>query len=793
MITALCEEILFRNEENGYTVASFRPIGDSGAELSGKKPGSKSFTTVAFTAVGELPFLSEGEEVVLRGEWKQHPTYGRQFAVSSFEQNMPKDRAAVIRYLASGAIVGIGPKMAEKLVVAFGDETLDVLRDSPERLTALRGVSAAKAASFSAQIREKSCVQELFLLLQQFGFGAGKVMNIFKQYGMGAAQLVRENPYRLADEVKGIGFLTADQIALSLGVDSGSPLRRQCALLYVLRQNESEGHTYMTLSQLLEKCGVLLKRLDSEVESAKNGVVAAARSGASAPNAKAAMLEGFFSLMASGNISCYVIDEEHQISLLQEREDFDGQDFDKIRVAYYSVLDKEIRCAKSLSEKVKDKGAEPFLNDCLLEIERAATELRIQLASEQQQAVLTAAMEPVSIVTGGPGTGKTTIIRVIARYFSEKGKKLVLCAPTGRAAKRMTEASGISAGTIHRLLEVEKSGSDELVMSFQRNAEHPIDGDVIIVDEVSMLDTALFYHFLQAVAKGTRLIFVGDQDQLPSVGAGNVLSDMILSEILPVTRLTQIFRQSEESSIVLNAHRVLKGADIVFDQSLDSDCMLIARASGEDVMEAVVKLCAKVLPETYGVDVIRDSIVLSPARRGPGGVTELNRRLQEVLEDGSSSSMKYKNFVFSVGSKVIQIRNNYDLSYRMPGGSVGMGVFNGEIGLVKTIAKESITVEMEDGRKVLYNEESFDDLEMAYALTVHKSQGSEYPIVILAIPSGPPLLNHRNLLYTALTRAKKRVFIVSSKEILRRMIQNRSQQKRQTSLASFLIIYGTKA
>ena len=769
----LCDEILFRNEENGYTVASIRYIGEMHEGVFGDPD---FFSEEGFKAVGAMPMLNEGDEADVEGDWKVHPIYGRQLVVTFCRIKEPTDPEAIFRYLTSEAVQGIGPKLAGKIIAKFGENTLYVISDTPDKLTSIKGVSAAKAQRLSLQIRENLGMQELFLLLQGHGFGSATIMKIYKRYGLGAAQMVRSDPYRLADEIHGIGFLTADKIALAEGLNPVSVARLKSALRYVLTQCENEGHTYLTAKQMVDKCANLLDYLQPEGTEAP-------------PKPSTEMwLSVMIELSDRGALVCFHIGTDLAVRILQSQEDLSAMPLDKVRISASYVLDKEIKSAKIMSSKLKATDQTPLFHDCLADIEKATTEMSIRLAPEQQSAVIAAVSEKVSIVTGGPGTGKTTIIRVIVHYFSAKGKEVVLCAPTGRAAKRMAEASGHDASTIHRLLEVQRD-SDEDRMVFSRNSDNPIQADVIIVDEVSMMDSSLFFFFISAVSPETVVVFVGDQDQLPSVGAGNVLADLISSEKVPVTRLTQIFRQSEESEIVKNAHRVLHGQDIVFNQSFDSDCMLISRSSGEDILDAVVKLCSKVLPEQYGVDVFRDVIILSPAKKGSAGVLSLNESLQKALETPNEDRIVYRSFTYSVGTKVIQIRNNYELSYRLPDQSVGMGVFNGEVGFVQQVHHHGLVVEFEDGRVVEYGTAQLEDLETAYALTVHKSQGSEYPIVVLAVPGGPPMLNHRNLLYTALTRAKKRVFIVSSKETLRRMIWNKSNQKRQTSLSAFLVIY----
>jgi len=778
-IRAKCGEIIFRNESNGYTVATFLLL-----PVPGSHAKDADSDEDAFTAVGEFLQLSEGDFVELDGDWKLHASYGQQFSVTSCKQFFPEEKSAIVQYLSSRAVEGVGPKMAEKIVDTFGENALSILRENPEKLSTIKGISAKKAQSISLQIAEKSGVEDLFLLLQPFGLGISKILSIYNEYGLNAQSLIRKDPYRLADEVRGIGFLTADALALSLGCDKDSPFRKKSAMMYTLRRNEGEGHTYMPLEPLMRSCRDLLYRTENGADfsgSRKEDM---------------AFLFSYFwesisSLIDTGAVCCFSLTDEQQINIFQKKEEFSQVSLELIRVADTALLDKEIRNAKMLMQKIVEQK-EKAEKDPREQVLHCSEKLGIELAPEQKEAVCMALSEKVTVITGGPGTGKTTIIRVICKCFEEMGKKIVLCAPTGRAAKRMTEATGNEAKTIHRLLEVERGGAEDGGTFFFRNEKNPIIGDIIIVDEVSMLDTALLFSFLRAVQAKSRIIFVGDKDQLPSVGSGNILSDMISSGALPVVRLTQIFRQAESSGIVKNAHKILRGEMLDFDQRLESDCMLVSKSSSEDIADAVVKLCRKVLPEVYGIDVLRDSVILSPSRKGNSGITELNRRLQNFFDNQSSEHIKINEKLFFVGSKVMQTRNNYDLTYKAADGNVGVGVFNGEVGFVTKISNNIIWVEMEDGRMVEYSREDLNDLEMAYALTVHKSQGSEYPTVILAIPPGAPMLNHRNLFYTALTRAKERIFIVSSKETLYRMIQNQVQRKRLTSFRNFLLIYGSQ-
>jgi exodeoxyribonuclease V alpha subunit len=770
-LEAFCENIIFRNEENGYTVALFSKkqpgSGDTGAAGS---PGTR--TPLEFTAVGSMPFLEAGDYASLAGKWVVHGTYGQQLQVENYAQITPHTSEDILEYLSSGSIPGIGAKTAERIVGAFGDDSIRIMREEPEKLSRIKGITAAKARQISAQMLEKGDFQELSLLLTPFGIGAGRILSIYKRFGSSSQFVVRNNPFRLADEVNGIGFHTADSLASHFGCDAASPYRIGSAIMYCILQAENEGHTYLPLPALLDRASSLLSFSpdDETVKSALEG--------------------GYRQLLDTHKLVAFRMEKDEEFSLASSDE-ISG----KIRAALPKTLESELASAKIIAEKLQHGNAYPASIETENKVSLSAKQMGIELAPEQKSAVFMAVHSYVSIITGGPGTGKTTIIRVLTDFFQSNGKKIVLCAPTGRAAKRMSEASGISAKTIHRLLEMERGGESNASIVFKRNEENPIEADAVIVDEVSMLDSFLFCCLLRAVGPKTQIILVGDSDQLPSVGSGNVLADLIHSDVIPVERLTQIFRQAAQSRIVLNAHRILSGEPILFDQSLDSDCMLVSMSSAPLIAQAVTRLCSSVLPNVYGIDVQRDTAVLSPSRKGPAGINALNPLLQEALGNTGEPHCLSHGFSYRISDKVMQTRNNYDLSYISQDKTQGTGVFNGEIGFVREIdpAADCITVEMDDGRTVVYDRAAMDDLEPAYAITVHKSQGSEYPVVILAIAPGSPLLNNRNLLYTAITRAKKKLFIVTSRSTLERMIKSYAQNSRLTSLCEFLRVYHAEA
>lgn len=768
-LEAFCENIIFRNEENGYTVALFSrkmpAAGDSAVVKPAHSAGAPAIRE--FTAVGNMPFLEAGDYAGLSGKWVVHNSYGQQLQVEHYAQVTPHSAADILQYLSSGSVHGIGQKTAERIVGAFGEDTIRIMREEPEKLARIKGITLSKARQISTQIMEKGDFQELSLLLTPFGIGMGRILNIYKQFGAGSQFVVKNNPFRLADEVDGIGFHTADSLASHFGCDPMSPYRIGSAIMYCMMQAENEGHTYLPMHTLFNRAQVLLSMKEQEEQLSVQS-------------------EGYRQLLATRKIIAFRMDPNEDFALVSE-----DDSSDLVRLAIPKTLEAELASAKIIALKVKSGAAFPDIEEIEQKISHSTGQMGIELAPEQKNGVLMAVNSYISIITGGPGTGKTTIIRVLTDFYQSNSQKVVLCAPTGRAAKRMSEASGIPARTIHRLLEMDRGAETNTSIVFKRNEENPIEADVIIVDETSMLDSYLFYCLVRAVDKKTQIIFVGDSDQLPSVGAGNVLADLIRSGVIPVERLTQIFRQAAQSRIVLNAHRILSGEPILFDQSLESDCMLIHMESAAQIAQAVAKLCSQVLPNVYGINVLRDAAVLSPSRKGPAGINALNPLLQAAAGNTGEPHCISHGFSFRLLDKVMQTRNNYDLSFINQDGTQASGVFNGELGYISEIdlVSDCITVEMDDGRVVIYDRAAMDDLEPAYAMTVHKSQGSEYPVVVLAIAPGSPMLNNRNLLYTAITRAKKKLFIVTSRNTLEKMIHSYAQNSRMTSLCEFLQIY----
>lgn len=795
-IVAVCGEIIFRNDANGYTVADFDP---------------RSGRLDSFTGVGIMPFLDSGETVVLLGKWTDHSVYGRQFLVDRFSQYRVISEKDLIRYLSSDSVPWVGPKTAEKIVARFGTGALDIMRDDPDKLAEIRGITPRKAREISAVLRQKVDFQALSLLLTPFGFGSARIMSVYKRFGPNAPSILRKNPYLLVSEISGIGFLTADRVARSMGYDPASPFRIGSAILYLLSVSENDGNTYAAMDSVLGRTLRLLEdsvnkedpeapaepelafgpeEKTKDLNPSKNkrafipeGHVDKIKIGAEE------LLRGLIFLLDSAKVVVYRIEERGIVEY--DRIDKITSDF---RVALPRTFEAEISAAHSLL-KGKDQIATSQEADKVEEgqvaerIREISGELSIDLSEEQSKALISAVLSPCSVITGGPGTGKTTIVAVLVLYFARKDKKVVLCAPTGRAAKRLSEACDYTASTIHRLLEVghpDRSGEGEAL--FGRNEENPIEADVVIVDETSMLDTILLDALLRALPPGCQTVFIGDKDQLPSVSAGNVLSDMIASGKIPSVRLRTIYRQAKQSRIVMSAHAVLEGGEMVFDQSLESDCMMIVKKSSEEIAEAVKRLYAHVLPEIYGMNPLREAVVLCPSRKGPAGISSLNPILQKEYGVLSDRYILSGGFRFCIGDRVMQIRNDYELAYTQADGGTGQGVFNGEMGVVLQLDPRAgeLVVELDDRRVVSYDSEHMEDLEPAYAITVHKSQGSEFPVVILAVPGGPPMLYNRNLLYTAITRARQKLFVVSDRRTLASMIRNSSQAERHTSLKDFM-------
>lgn len=726
-IKGYVEHIVYRNEDNGYTVFH---LNNEDGEV---------------TCVGNFHFIEEGELLRMEGEYTTHKLYGLQFAVQTSEVCEPEDLVSIERYLGSGAIKGVGAALAGRIVKKFREDTFRIIEEEPERLAEVKGISERKAREIAVQAEEKKDLRRAMIYLQKYGISTTLAAKIYQQYGRNVYRIIEENPYRLADDVAGVGFKTADEIATKVGIHTDSDYRIRSGIFYTLMQSIGEGHVYLLKDALTWRAGRLL-----EVEI--------------------------------DNIEKYLMD------LAMEKKVVLKEAEDGVRVYSSRFYYMELNVAKMLHDlNISEEVSRERLLERLGKIEDATG---LFLDEMQRKAVMEAAKQGILVLTGGPGTGKTTTINAMIRLFESEGMTILLAAPTGRAAKRMTETTGYEASTIHRLLEVSGNPEEETIGGFQRNEENPLDTDVLIIDEVSMVDLPLMNALLKAVMPGTRLILVGDQNQLPSVGPGSVLKDIIASGCFPVVMLTKIFRQAGESDIVVNAHKINRGEPVILDNK-SRDFFFLKRQEPNVIISVMLTLIQKKLPKYVNAG-IYDIQVMTPMRKGLLGVERLNQILQQYLNPPSpeKSEREYADRLFREGDKVMQIKNNYQLEWKIQtkyGLTVdkGQGVFNGDMGVVREINtyEETITVEYDEHRQVVYPYSMMDELELAYAITVHKSQGSEYPAVVIPLLQGPRQLYHRNLLYTAVTRAKKCVTLVGSEAVFQEMIRNNQDQKRNTSLA----------
>ena len=731
-VEATVRETIYRNAENGYSVIQCK--------------GDKR----SFTAVGALPQLSSGERVTLSGEWTEHPQYGPQFKVSAYEIHQPGTLLGIERYLGSGLIHGVGPSTARQIVQHFGMDTLEVLSEHPERLQELPGMGRKRWRQIAESFQEQQTAREAMIFLQGYGIPAKLSVKISRLYGDRAPEVIRNNPYRLVEDLEGVGFLTADRIAASLGIAPDSEFRLQAALKYLLRDAAgSAGHVYLPQGYLTQRCAQLL-HVEEELVARQLQTLMLRRE-----------------LIAGGT------PEEPTAYLPQ-----------------YDAAEREV--AQRLMELMAALAPQQRLG-VAQEIDRFERERNIRFSGMQRQAIAAALEQGVLVITGGPGTGKTTLINCMIRLLAQEGE-VVLCAPTGRAAKRMTEATGFEARTIHRLLEY--GGESD---AFHRNQENPIEGDCLIVDECSMVDLMLMRGLLRAVEPGTRLILVGDADQLPSVGAGNVLGDILQSGVLPSVRLTEIFRQEGESRIVVNAHRVNQGKMPLLNEK-QTDFFFERQEHFAQAAQSIVALATRRLPGFLGYGeqerlsmAMRNIQVLAPAKKGECGVIALNRALQEAMNPSAPGkpSLTYGETLFRLGDKVIQTKNDYQLEWRREtpvGWEDGEGVFNGDVGFITGVDVEehSLTVRFDEDKEAVYASAQLENLELAYCLSVHKSQGSEFPVVVMPVVGGPPMLLTRNLFYTALTRARRLVVLVGREDVVRAMVENDHILRRYTTLAQRL-------
>ena len=730
-VTGYIDHVIFRNEDNGYTVMVLKGMEEE-REL---------------TCVGTFPAITQGAAIEASGNYTTHPVYGKQFQIASYVEKMPEDALAMERYLGSGAIKGIGAALAARIVRRFGDDTMRIVEEEPERLAEIKGISEKKAMEIAEQMTEKADMRRAMIFLQKYGISLNLGAKIYQKYGQPVYGVLQENPYRLAEDISGVGFRIADEIASRIGIHTDSDYRIRSGMLYTLLQASGEGHIYLPKEELFSRASGLLGVDSSYMEK---------------------------------HLMDMVVDRK---LILKETED--GAVVYPTRYYYLELNSARMLCELNILCPEDEEMMEKRIN-------RIEKETGTRLDEMQKQAVAAAASHGLFILTGGPGTGKTTTINAIIRYFEEEGAELRLAAPTGRAAKRMTEATGYEAQTIHRLLELNGMPEEEQegrAVHFDRNSENPLEADVIIIDEMSMVDIALMHSLLLAVTAGTRLILVGDENQLPSVGPGNVLRDIIRSGCFPVVELKKIFRQASESDIVVNAHKINRGEQVTINNK-SRDFFFLKRYDADIIIRVVIALIQEKLPRY--VDAKPYEIqVLTPMRKGLLGVERLNQILQRYLNppDEKKKEKEIGQRLFREGDKVMQVKNNYQLEWEILGRykipvDKGVGVFNGDTGIMTEINEfaETATVEFEDGRQAEYSFKQLEELELAYAVTIHKSQGSEYPAVILPILSGPRMLMNRNLLYTAVTRARKCVTVVGSETTFAEMIRNEKQQQRYSSL-----------
>lgn len=744
-IKGYAEKIIYTNSDNGHTILDVSLTSDEIKRLQAECPDYADDIDEEMVCVGTLHLINAGEYVVFNGDFTVHQTYGLQFKVTSYEESRPEDMDSIERYLGSGAIKGVGPALAARIVRHFKMDTFRVIEENPEELSQVKGISNRMAMEIADQVAEKKGMRNAMLFLGKLGIGMNLAVKIYKEYGEKVYEIIENNPYKLADDMEGVGFKIADEIARNSGMELDSPFRIKSGILYALSAAVSAGHTYYPMDALIEEAGRLL---------------------------------GVFIAKPEEILTDLMIDRKVMVRYV-----------DGIKAVYlYSVYHTELAIAHRLfALKFEDMPDEKAFDKDLHSIEK---EENITLESMQREAVRASAGSGIVVITGGPGTGKTTTINTIIRYFERKGMDIMLAAPTGRAAKRMTEATGHEAQTIHRMLELSGILSDEISnASFERNETNPLETDVVIIDEMSMVDIFLMNSLLKAIADGTRLILVGDANQLPSVGPGNVLKDIIASGCFNTVRLAKIFRQEEAGDIVVNAHKINEGELFEIGPS-SRDFPFIRRTDANAIINALVTLVKVKLP-AYTDCSPNDVQVLTPTRKGSLGVERLNTVLQQYLNPPSNSKVEKEigSIIFREGDKVMQIKNNYKIPWEVRGRNgipieTGMGVFNGDMGIVDNINLylSEMTVRFDEERYVTYTFKETDELEHAYAVTVHKSQGSEYPAVVLPLLDGPRMLMNRNILYTAVTRARKCICIVGSEQTFYNMISNENEQKRFSSL-----------
>lgn len=756
-INGYVDHIIFQNSENGYTVLSLMLEGEE------------------MTCVGSCKGLTQGENVSAEGEYIEHPVYGTQFKITTYHTIAPQDSVSMERYLGSGAVKGVGTALAARIVKRFGDDTFRIIEEEPERLAEVKGISEKKAQDIAVQMEEKKDLREALVYLQQYGITNNLAIKIYDTYGADLYGVMKENPYQLAEDIVGVGFRIADEIAARIGIHTDSDYRIRSGILYTLQQAVLDGHCYLPMNSLLDRAHILLTVRREDIRPQIDNLMMD----------KKIVIKGdsvFSSSYYYAELNCARMLHELNISMLDstlpEESIFPGESMLPV-------------------ESMRPEDTLPSEETAIRKkVEQLALSLSMELDDLQQQTVLECIYNGLFILSGGPGTGKTTTINMIIRYFEAEGLDIFLAAPTGRAAKRMTEATGYEAKTIHRMLELNGALSDEdsRKVKFERNEENPLDADVIIIDEMSMVDINLFQSLLRAIVPGTRLILVGDVNQLPSVGAGQVLKDIMNSGVFPMVVLQRIFRQAGESDIVMNAHRINRGEQIIMDNK-SKDFFLLERTDVNVIYKHMIQLIQDKLPGYVNASVY-DIQVLTPMRKGSLGVETLNTILQKYLNPPASGKKEHANgnVLFREGDKVMQVKNNYQIEWEIVSRygipiDKGIGVFNGDMGRIIEIQESAsqMVIEFDEQRRVTYPFVQLEELELSYAITIHKSQGSEYPAVVMPLLGGPRMLFNRNLLYTGVTRARSCVMILGSGMVVQEMIENESENRRCTALSQRII------
>ena len=724
-LTGSIEHVIYANEENGYAIC------DLGTD-----------TDDLVTVTGIMPYIAEGDVVSVFGKWVHNPKYGRQFKVERLEKQLPADKASILRYLSSGAIKGIGPKTAQRIVDEFGEETFDIIENHPDWLAEINGITPKRARAIAEEFKNKAGIRSAMMFFREF-FGAAMTVRIYKKWGGNAVDIAKKNPYRLCEEIEGIGFERADRMASQLGLERESDERLASGVCYLLSSNaQQNGHVCLPREKLVAGAAALLETSEERIEDA--------------------------------------------VSALLKADKIRSVKFKNVQYLYdYRSYENEKYIAKKLLllDKICPVMDTENIGSFIAKEER---ESGMQYAALQRQAIFDALENGVMLLTGGPGTGKTTVVRALLHIFLSMDLRIALCAPTGRAAKRLSESTSEEAKTIHRLLEY--SGTETSGLRFHRDENNLLEEDAIIIDEASMVDNGLMCALLRAVKPGAHVVIIGDADQLPSVGAGNVLRDLIESQRFATVRLTEIFRQAQKSLIITNAHAINRGEMPRIDVK-DNDFFFLPREKDDEIAQTVASLCKVRLPRTYGELAVNGTQVICPSRKGEVGTENLNIILQDALNPSSPDKAEYRfrEMIFREGDRVMQMKNNYDLEWDRDDGSVGCGVFNGDIGVIERINLGAQNLEIRfDERHVVYDFNLLEELEMAYAITVHKSQGSEYPIVVLPLGHTPPMLLSRNLFYTAVTRAQNMVVLVGRENVIGMMVSNNRQSMRYTGLVQWL-------